>query len=328
MIEKGQSTVPEAQLEKTELGLVAEGEGWFVLNARDASWIRSEERGQDTDFEGKQEWTQLGFRIQVLSPGQYGLYHGESGQEDFLVVSGECVLVIEGEERRLKAWDFVHCPPWTRHAFVGAGDGPCVIVMAGSRARRLRGRLCGERGGCEVRRERGRGDVEARRGLRPLRAGGAVGVPRGVAAVLKTPTRSSVIEEGSPAPDFTLTSDTGEEVSLESLRGKPVVLYFYPEDDTPGCTKQACGIRDAWGEFEQRGAVVLGVSPDSVRKHEKFRDKYELPFTLLADEDHAVAEAYGIVGTEELRGQEVHGRRALDLRHRRRRATSRRSCGA
>ena len=78
MIEKGQSTVPEAQLEKTELGVVAESEGWFVLNARDASWIRSEERGQDTDFEGKQEWTQLGFRIQVLSPGQRGLYHGES----------------------------------------------------------------------------------------------------------------------------------------------------------------------------------------------------------------------------------------------------------
>ena len=126
--------VPEAKLQKTELGLVAESEGWFVLNARDASWIRSEERGQDTDFEGRQEWAQLGFRIQILSPGQRGLYHGESGQEDFLVVSGECVLVIEGEERRLQAWDFVHCPPWTRHTFVGAGDGPCVIVMVGSRA--------------------------------------------------------------------------------------------------------------------------------------------------------------------------------------------------
>ena len=103
--------VPEAKLQKTDLGLVAESEGWFVLNARDASWIRSEERGQDTDFEGRQEWAQLGFRIQILSPGQRGLYHGESGQEDFLVVSGECVLVIEGEERRLRAWDFVHCPP-------------------------------------------------------------------------------------------------------------------------------------------------------------------------------------------------------------------------
>jgi len=104
-----------------------------VLNARDASWIRSAERGQDTDFEGGQEWAELGFRIQVLMRGQRGIYHGERGQEDFLVVSGECVLVIEGEERRLKAWDFVHCPPWTRHVFVGVGDDPCVIVMVGSR---------------------------------------------------------------------------------------------------------------------------------------------------------------------------------------------------
>ena len=128
------SSVPEAELKKTEAGLMAEGEGWFVVNARDVSWIRSEERGQDTDFEGRQEWTDLGFRIQILSPGQRGLYHGERGQEDFLVVSGKCVLVIEGEERHLKAWDFVHCPPWTKHTFVGAGDGPCAIVMAGSRA--------------------------------------------------------------------------------------------------------------------------------------------------------------------------------------------------
>ena len=127
-------SVPEAQLKQTDAGLIPQGEGWFVLNARDVSWIRSEERGQDTDFEGGQEWTELGFRIQVLAPGQRGLYHGERGQEAFLVVSGECVLVIEGQERRLKAWDFVHCPPWTRHTFVGAGDGPCVIVMTGSRA--------------------------------------------------------------------------------------------------------------------------------------------------------------------------------------------------
>jgi quercetin dioxygenase-like cupin family protein len=127
-------SVPEAELKHTELGLVPQGEGWFVLNARDATWIRSEERGQDTDFEGGQEWTQLGLRIQVVAPGQRSMYHRERGQEDFLVVSGECVLVIEGEERRLQAWDFVHCPPWTEHAFVGAGDGPCVIVMVGSRA--------------------------------------------------------------------------------------------------------------------------------------------------------------------------------------------------
>lgn len=127
-------TVPEAELKKTDAGLIPQGEGWFVLNARDASWIRSEERGQDTDFEGGQEWTQLGFRIQVIAPGQRSMYHGEQGQEDFLVISGECVLVIEGEERSLRAWDFVHCPPWTRHVFVGAGETPCVIVMVGSRA--------------------------------------------------------------------------------------------------------------------------------------------------------------------------------------------------
>jgi thioredoxin-dependent peroxiredoxin len=103
-----------------------------------------------------------------------------------------------------------------------------------------------------------------------------------------------VIEEGKPAPTFTLDSDSGEQVSLVSLRGKPVVLYFYPKDDTPGCTVQACGIRDAWGEFERTGAIVLGVSPDSAESHAQFRDKYDLPFTLLADEDHSVSEAYGI----------------------------------
>jgi len=105
------------------------------------------------------------------------------------------------------------------------------------------------------------------------------------------PTRG-VVEEGRPAPDFTLTSDSGEAVTLSSFRGAPVVLYFYPRDDTPGCTAQACGIRDVWGELERKGAVVLGVSPDSPTKHAKFREKYKLPFTLLSDEDHAAAEAY------------------------------------
>jgi thioredoxin-dependent peroxiredoxin len=103
-----------------------------------------------------------------------------------------------------------------------------------------------------------------------------------------------MIEEGKPAPDFSLTNDAGETVSLASLRGKPVVLYFYPKDDTPGCTAQACGIRDAWGSFEESGAIVLGVSPDSAASHVKFKAKYELPFPLLADPDHATAEAYGV----------------------------------
>jgi uncharacterized cupin superfamily protein len=127
--------VLQANVKKTELGSVPEGEGWFVVNARDVGWWRSDERGQDTDLEGEAEFPELGFRVHVLTPGQRnGMYHRERGQEDFLVVSGECVLVIESEERRLKAWDFVHCPPWTEHVFVGSGDGPCVILMAGNRA--------------------------------------------------------------------------------------------------------------------------------------------------------------------------------------------------
>ena len=102
-----------------------------------------------------------------------------------------------------------------------------------------------------------------------------------------------MIREGEQAPDFTLESDTGEQVSLAGLRGKPVVLYFYPKDDTPGCTTQACGIRDSYDAFADRGAVVLGVSPDSETSHVKFKEKYGLPFTLLADPEHKVADEYG-----------------------------------
>ncbi len=103
-----------------------------------------------------------------------------------------------------------------------------------------------------------------------------------------------MVQEGKPAPEFELTSDAGETVKLSELRGRPVVLYFYPKDDTPGCTAQACGIRDAWGEFERAGAVVLGVSPDDERSHVKFKEKYELPFALLADTEHSTAEDYGV----------------------------------
>ena len=102
-----------------------------------------------------------------------------------------------------------------------------------------------------------------------------------------------MVEPGQPAPDFTLASDGGGSVSLSALRGKPVVLYFYPKDNTSGCTKQACAIRDDWSAFEQYGAVVLGVSPDDTDSHDSFRDKFNLPFPLLSDPDHAVAEAYG-----------------------------------
>ena len=116
-----------------------------------------------------------------------------------------------------------------------------------------------------------------------------------------------MIAEGQPAPDFTLRSDAGTDVTLSSLRGRPVVLYFYPKDDTPGCTTQACGIRDAYGEFERAGAIVLGVSPDSERSHVNFKEKYELPFTLLADTDHAVAEEYGAWGEKRYMGRTYFG---------------------
>jgi peroxiredoxin Q/BCP len=103
-----------------------------------------------------------------------------------------------------------------------------------------------------------------------------------------------MVEEGKEAPDFKLTDDTGERVRLSELHGRPVVLYFYPKDDTQGCTKQACSFRDAYGEFEERGAVVLGVSPDTEASHASFKAKHGLPFTLLADADHEVAERYGV----------------------------------
>ena len=116
-----------------------------------------------------------------------------------------------------------------------------------------------------------------------------------------------MISEGSPAPDFELTSDAGEQVKLSDFRGRPVVLYFYPKDDTPGCTTEACEFRDAYDVFRDRGAEVLGVSPDDVRSHEKFKTKYELPFTLLADPEHKVAETYGVWGERQFAGKKYMG---------------------
>jgi peroxiredoxin Q/BCP len=116
-----------------------------------------------------------------------------------------------------------------------------------------------------------------------------------------------MVEEGKPAPDFELTSDSGEKVKLSDFRGKPVVLYFYPKDDTPGCTKQACGIRDDYDSFQQRGAVVLGVSPDEESSHVKFKEKYGLPFTLLADPSHAVSEEYGVWVEKSFSGRKYMG---------------------
>jgi uncharacterized cupin superfamily protein len=128
------SDVPEAELKETGAGLLPQGSGWFVVNARDVLWWRNDALGQTAVLEGEAEFPEVGFRVSVLQPGQpNGMYHGESNQEDFLVVSGECILILDGEEHTLKAWDFVHCPPMAEHIFVGAGDGPCVIVMAGRR---------------------------------------------------------------------------------------------------------------------------------------------------------------------------------------------------
>jgi peroxiredoxin Q/BCP len=112
---------------------------------------------------------------------------------------------------------------------------------------------------------------------------------------------------GSRAPDFTLVSDSGDTVTLSGLKGKQVVVYFYPRDDTPGCTKQACGVRDAWDAFTAAGAVVLGISPDGEASHAKFKEKFSLPFTLLCDSEHAVAEAYGAWGERSMYGRKFMG---------------------
>jgi len=124
----------EAPLEPTETGLVATGEGWFVLNAREGLWYQAEGRGARLSFEGETEFPQVGVNLYVLAPGEpMGMYHWEADQEDFLVVAGEALLLIEGEERPLRAWDFVHCPPETDHIIIGAGKTPCVVLAVGAR---------------------------------------------------------------------------------------------------------------------------------------------------------------------------------------------------
>jgi uncharacterized cupin superfamily protein len=126
----------EAKLVRTDAGVVPEGDGWFVLNARDARWWHSDELGAYLPFEGDgdAQFADLGINVGVIHPGQPScMYHAEEAQEDFLVLSGECLLIVEGEERPLKAWACFHAPPWTTHVFVGAGDGPCILLSVGAR---------------------------------------------------------------------------------------------------------------------------------------------------------------------------------------------------
>jgi uncharacterized cupin superfamily protein len=132
--------VPESQLESTEHGLVPKGEGWFVLNAREARWLHAPGRSAICEFEGafegEQDFLQLGVNLSVLGPGEpMAMYHWEADQEDFLVLAGEALLIIEGEERPLRQWDLAHCPPGTKHTIVGAGAAPCLILAVGARDR-------------------------------------------------------------------------------------------------------------------------------------------------------------------------------------------------
>jgi uncharacterized cupin superfamily protein len=124
----------------TKYGLMPDGEGWFVVNARSIRWRDTGPLGFYCDFEGKRRFPQFGINLNVLAPGQpMSMYHREAGQEGFLVLSGECLLIVEGEERGLKAWDFFHCPPQTEHVIVGAGDGPAVVLAVGARGRIRKG---------------------------------------------------------------------------------------------------------------------------------------------------------------------------------------------
>jgi uncharacterized cupin superfamily protein len=129
--------VPEAPLRSTKYGLVPDGEGWFVLSARDNRWRDYGPLGTACNFEGKRGFKDLGVNLNVLEPGEpMSMYHRENKQEGFLVLAGECVLIVEGEERSLKAWDFFHCPGGTAHVIVGAGDGPALVLAVGARGGR------------------------------------------------------------------------------------------------------------------------------------------------------------------------------------------------
>ena len=172
--------MPEARLDDSGSGLAPASDGWFVVNVRDAEWWTSETFGSGCGFESREfPFPQLGINLSVLEPGEPNcLYHSESQQEAFLVLSGECRLLVDGEERLLRPWDFFHCPAGTEHVFVGAGDGPCVILMAGARSEDEQllypvSELAGT-----LRRERGGGDARPEAGVRAVRAATAGDGPR------------------------------------------------------------------------------------------------------------------------------------------------------
>ena len=183
--------VPEAPLEQTEHGLVPGGDGWYVLNARESRWYYVAGRGAFCDLEGEQDFPQLGINVQVFEPGEaMAMYHWEADQEDFLVVAGEALLIIEGEERPLRQWDFVHCPPNVKHTILGAGDGPCVVVAVGgaaapgrTRLGRLHGRRCRARHGAGVEQETNVPDEAYAADPREVRRARADAVPRRLAVL-------------------------------------------------------------------------------------------------------------------------------------------------
>ena len=173
--------VPEAPLEMTKFGLRPGGEGWFVVNAREIRWRDTGGLGAFCDFEGKRRFPDLGLNLNVLQPGQpMGLYHRENTQEDFLVLAGECLLIVEGEERKLKQWDLFHSPPKTEHIIVGAGDGPAVVLAVGSARPAPEGHASiPSRDRPEARRRRQEGDDEPERGVRSIQGLEAVAYQEG-----------------------------------------------------------------------------------------------------------------------------------------------------
>ena len=167
----------EAPLRMTKNGLVADVKGWFVVNARESRWRDGGPLGVYCTFEGKQRFPQLGITLNVLEPGQpMAMYHRENAQEGFLVITGECLLIVEGEERRLAAWDFFHCPPGTEHVLVGSGNAPAVVLAVGARGRGVGGAIVYR--ACEAAARHGASVESETRDFREAYAEAYTGLPR------------------------------------------------------------------------------------------------------------------------------------------------------